>query len=120
MAARMSLDKLGKSLGLGVLAIAVLFTVSAASMPIRDSRASAPLIAVWAALLLVHAAMYWFGVEVRSRFSLGTYAVVQAALVFALGVSGALIQLVVALYIVLIAEIIRLAEGRWSSVSITM
>lgn len=113
-------DKLGRTLGLGVLAVALLFTVSAASMPIRDSRAGMAQIALWGFLLVAHAALYWCGASVRSRLSTGAYIALQTAVVFAFGMSGAMMPVVVALYVASIAETIRLTDGRWNSVSVTL
>lgn len=111
---------LGRTLALGVAALAVFNAVSDFSMPVPDRRPSVAVAIMVVALLLGHAAVYWWGERVRARFTVLGYAGIQAALVFSIAVSGAVVPVVLALYAALTAEIVILAGPRWGTMPITL
>jgi DNA-binding CsgD family transcriptional regulator len=113
------LNNLGRPLGVSILAVALL---NAASELTRPDRRHLPtwVIATMLALMLMNAAMYWFGEEFRGRFGLVTYVRVQAGLVLAGGLTGPPMGVVACLYMVLMVDIIRLASARWGTAMITV
>jgi len=111
---------LGRTLGLGVAALALFNAVSDFSMPVRDRRPSVSVALLVVALLLGHAAVYWWGDRVRSRFTVLGYAGIQAALVFSIALSGTVVPVVLALYAAITAEIVILAGPRWGTMPITL
>jgi DNA-binding CsgD family transcriptional regulator len=113
-------NKLGHALGLSVLAVAALNSIAAITLPVREGRPGALLIASWFLLLILHAALYWYGETIRRRFGAGRYVAAQAAVVFAFGLLGTILPVVVCLYIALIAEVVTLAAETWGSASITV
>ena len=115
----MHLTNLRRALAVGVIAVAVFNTLAALSLPRTEVHPAAWRIALWLALLTGHAAAYWFGDPLRSRLGDAGYIAIQATLVFALGVSGALFPVGVALYIALTIYVILVAGERWGSVQIT-
>jgi DNA-binding CsgD family transcriptional regulator len=116
----MSEAKLRQALAAGVLAIAVFNTLSALSQPARDRPPALWLVALWAALLLTHAAGYWYGNRLRGRLGDARYVAGQTALVFALGVTGAFFPVSVALYLALTTYTVVIAGERWGSLAITL
>jgi DNA-binding CsgD family transcriptional regulator len=116
----MSEAKLRQALAAGVLAIAVFNTLSALSQPARDRPPALWLVALWAALLLAHAAGYWYGNRLRGRLGNARYVAGQTALVFALGVTGAFFPVSVALYLALTTYTVVIAGERWGSLAITL
>ena len=106
-------DRLSRTLSLGVVVVALFNTLSALSLPIHEGRASVALVVFWLLLLLAHAALYWFGSPLRRRFGLVTYVGAQAAIVLAIGLTGALFPVGVALYIALTAELVLIAGDSW-------
>lgn len=113
------LNDLGRPLGVSILAVALL---NAASELTRPDRRHLPtwVIATMLALMLMHAALYWFGESFRGRFGLLTYVRVQAGLVLACGLSGPPMGVVACLYIVLMVDVMRLASARWGTATITV
>ena len=113
------LNDLGRPLGVSILAVALL---NAASELTRPDRRHLPtwVIATALALMLMHAALYWFGENFRGRFGLFTYVRVQAGLVLGAGLSGPPMGVVACLYIVLMVDVMRLASGRWGTATITV
>ena len=109
-----------QALAAGVIAIAVFNTLSALSKPVRDRPPALWLVVVWAALLLVHAAGYWYGARLRARFGNAQYVAAQTALVFAIGITGALFPVSVALYLALTIYTVVIAGERWGSLAITL
>ena len=116
----MSEAKLRQALAAGVLAIAVFNTLSGLSQPARDRPPALWLVLLWAALLLAHAAGYWYANRMRSRFGIARYVAGQTALVFALGVTGAFFPVSVALYLALTIYTVVIAGERWGSLAITL
>jgi len=116
----MPANKLGRTLGLSILAVAALSTVSALTIPVPDGRAPWQLIVAQCALLMLQAALYWYGERVRHRLGIASYVAMQATLVFAFGLSNAFLPVVVSLYVALTAEVVVLASGMWGSAPITV
>ncbi len=113
-------NRLGRTLALGVLAVALFNTLAGLSLPVNERRPSVALVVFWLVLLLAHAVTYWFGNPLRRRFGLAAYISAQAAIVLALGLSGALFPVGVALYVAVTAETVILAADRWGTVPITL
>ena len=116
----MDARKLDRALAGGVAAVAVLNTLSALSLPVSERRPPAAIVALWLGLLAAHAALYWFGERIRERIGLSAYAAAQVAVVFTLGITGALFPVALGLLMALTAELIVIAEPRWGSVPITL
>src|SRR5438045_5853941 len=116
----MQSNRLGRTLALGVTAVAVFNTLAALSLPVRERRPTVGTTALLAALLLGHAALYWLGSRVRGRVGMAGYVALQAVVVFLVGLSGALFPVGVGLYIALTAETVILAGQRWGAVPITL
>ena len=116
----MSETKLRQALAAGVLAIALFNTLSGLSEPARDIPFPPWLVALWAALLVAHGAGYWYGARLRARLGDALYVAGQAALVFAVGVTGALFPVSVALYLALATYTVVIAGERWGSLAITL
>jgi DNA-binding CsgD family transcriptional regulator len=116
----MPTNRFGKTLALGVLAVAVFNTLAAVSMPVPDRRMTPAAMVLVAVTLLGHAAMYWWGDRVRARAGLGAYLAGQAALVFIVGLAGALFPVGLGLYVALTAEAVLVAGQRWGTVPITL
>ena len=112
--------KLSRTLSLGVVVVALFNTLSALSLPIHEGRASVALVVFWLLMLLAHAALYWFGAPLRRRFGLVAYVGAQAAIVLAIGLTGALFPVGVALYIALTAELVVIAGDSWGTLAITL
>lgn len=115
----MRLKSLRVSLAAGVAAVAVFNTLAALSMPRADSRASVLLIMLWLALLVSHAAAYWYADSLRARLGDGGYAALQAGIVFVLIVARAPFLIGAGLYIALTVFVVILAGDRWGTVQIT-
>ena len=116
----MPTNKLGRALAMGILVIAAFHTLASLSLPIRDRRPNTALVAVWLVVLVVHAALYWFGDWTRARAGLTGYVIAQTVLVFFMGVTIGLSPVAVGLYVVLTTEAIILAGDRWGVVPITI
>jgi DNA-binding CsgD family transcriptional regulator len=116
----MPTNRLGRTLALCVLAVAVFNTLAAASMPVPARRISALAMVFLAAILTAHAALYWWGDQVRARVGLIGYLTAQALAVFLVGLIGALFPVGIGLYIALTAEAVTIAGSRWGAVPITL
>jgi DNA-binding CsgD family transcriptional regulator/hypothetical membrane protein len=103
----------GRALAAIVAAVAVLNTLSAVSMPVRDRKADPLLVVAWLAFLLGHAALYLLGDRVRERRGLLAYVAAQAALLFVIALSRVPGPVTMALFMAATAEIVVLAEARW-------
>ena len=112
--------KLGNTLALTVAAVAVLNTVSALSMPVRDRKPPLGLALTWLVLLAVHAAAYRFGDRIRERFDLRGYAMVQAVILFAIAVSRPPMPITMGVFVACTVEMVVLAGARWGSTRITI
>jgi DNA-binding CsgD family transcriptional regulator len=113
-------DMFGRTLAIGVIALAVLDTVSDLSMPVADRRPPIAVTLTVAALLVAHGAAYWLGDKVRARITLAGYVAVQAAIVFLIGLAGTLAPLMLALYVALTVETVVLAGPIWGRMAITI
>jgi DNA-binding CsgD family transcriptional regulator len=111
---------LGRALAAIVAAVAVLNTLSALSMPVRDRRASALAVVAWLVLLAAHAAAYYFGDRIRERWGLRAYAGTQAILVFAIAVASAPAPVTIGLFMAGTTELVVLAGKRWGTIRITL
>ena len=113
-------NALGRTLGAGVVAIALFNTVSALSKPVHEPHATVPQALTWLALLLVHGAVYFYGDQVRARFGVARYVAIQTALVLAVSLSGAFVPAGIALYFVLTIETVLLRGTIWGAASVTI
>ena len=115
----MRLTGLRRSFAAGVLAIAAFNTLAALSLPRPEMKPGLARVLVWLALLCAHAAAYWFGDRLRDRLGGAGYIALQAAIVFAIGMSGALFPVGAGLYIGLTVYAVIAAGSRGSTVAIT-
>jgi len=111
--------RLGRTLAIGIAAVAVFNTVSNLSMPVADRRPSLGMTLAVAAALVAHCAIYWFGDPLRERFTVAGYLAVQATLVFLVGLTGTIVPVVLTLYVALTVEAIVVAESQWGTMAIT-
>jgi DNA-binding CsgD family transcriptional regulator len=102
-----------------VAAVAVLHAVSALSMPVPARRLDNVAIAVSLAILLVHAAVYWFGDSLRARAGVPAYAAVQAGLLLGFALVAHPGALMLGLVMLLTVETLMVAGQRWGVVPIT-
>jgi DNA-binding CsgD family transcriptional regulator len=116
----MNSNRVGRTLASGVAIVAAFNTLAAVSLPVPDRRPALLTTMLWLALLISHATLYWFGDRVRARFGLRAYVAAQAAMIFTLGVAGALFPVGLALLMAFTAEVIVLAGARWGTVQITL
>jgi DNA-binding CsgD family transcriptional regulator len=116
----MQTNRLGRTLAAGVMAVAVFGTLAAISRPVHERRPSIALTVVVALVLGIHAALYWWGDELRARVGMPGYLAAQASAVFVVGSSGALLPVGIALYIALTAETVIIAGQRWGTLPITL
>jgi len=113
-------QRLGRTLAIGVAALAVLNTISNLSMPVRDRRPGIAVTALAAVALVIHAAAYWFGDALRARATMIGYLVLQVALVFLAGLGATLVPVVLVLYAALTIETVVIAGSRWGTMAITV
>jgi len=111
--------RLGRTLAIGIAALAVFNTVSNLSMPVADRRPSLGMTMAVAVALLAHSVVYWFGDRVRERFTVAGYIGVQAALVFLVGLTATIVPVVLTLYVALTVESIIVAESQLGTMAIT-
>jgi DNA-binding CsgD family transcriptional regulator len=111
--------RLGRTLAIGIAALAVFNTVSNLSMPVADRRPSLGMTLAVAVALTAHSAVYWFGDRLRERFTVAGYLAIQAALVFLVGLTGTIVPVVLTLYVALTVEAILVAESQWGTMAIT-
>jgi DNA-binding CsgD family transcriptional regulator len=112
--------KLGHALAAIVAAVAVLNTLSALSMPVRDRKPALLHVVLWFALLAIHAAVYRFGDRIRERFDLRGYAIMQTVIVFAIAVSRPPALVTVGVFMACTVELVVLAGARWGTIQITL
>lgn len=110
----------GQSLSIAVLLVGMFHTISALSFPVPDRQPHPVVIGLGLALLLAHAALYWFGPRLRARLGLRAYVASQTALIFTVGLTGALIPVGLALLFAFTAQTIVLAREEWGSVAFTV
>ena len=111
--------RLGRTLAIGIAALAVFNTVSSLSMPIADRRPSLGMTLAVAVALVAHSTVYWFSDRLRERLTVAGYLAIQATLVFLVGLTGTIIPVVLTLYVALTVEAIVVAESQWGTMAIT-
>jgi DNA-binding CsgD family transcriptional regulator len=111
--------RLGRTLAIGIAALAVFNTVSSLSMPIADRRPSLGMALAVAVALVAHSTTYWFGDRLRERLTIAGYLAIQATLVFLVGLTATIVPVVLTLYVALTVESIVLAESQWGTMAIT-
>jgi len=113
-------ERLGRTLAIGVVALAALSTVSNVAMPEVERRPSV-MATVWvAAVLVAHACAYWFGDKLRVRFGLPAYVAGQATLVFLAGLVVSFVPVILAVYVGLTVETVVTAGQPWGTMPITV
>lgn len=116
----MTARRLDHALGASVAAVAILNTLSALSMPVPEWVVHPARIVTWLVLIGAHAALYWWGEQVRSRFGLRGYAIAQAVALFAIAAARAPAPVTLALFVACTVEMIVLAGASWGAVPITL
>jgi DNA-binding CsgD family transcriptional regulator len=111
--------RLGRTLAIGIAALAVFNTVSNLSIPVADRRPSVGMTLAVALALMAHSAVYWFGDRVRERVTVAGYLAVQTALVFLVALAGTIVPVVLALYVALTVDAIVVAGSQWGTMAIT-
>ena len=111
--------RLGRTLAIGIAALAVFNTISNLSMPVPDRRPRLGLTLAVAVALMAHCAVYWFGDRLRERLTVAGYLAIQAALVFVVGLTGTMVPVVLTLYVALTVEAIIVAESPLGTMAIT-
>ena len=111
---------LGRALGAGVAAVAVLSTASQLTLPLSARSAAVATAVLWCALLLAHAALYWFGDRIRAAQGLSRYVAAQGVALFAIVATRLPAPLPMILFIACTAELFVLAGDRWGSIRITL
>ena len=116
----MERDGVGRSLALGVLAVAAFSSLAGLSLPVVERKPSIAAVVFLFLLLIAHSALYWFGARFRLRFGIARYVALQVVMVFAASFPGGLFPVGIALYIALAAQTVLLAEKKWGAVPITL
>jgi DNA-binding CsgD family transcriptional regulator len=116
---RMSLS-LGRALGVSVAGVAVLNALAGLSMPVPGRAPGAVLVAVWTALLLMHAGSYWFGDRVRARLGHRGYVAAQAIVLFAIAMAQLPTPVTLAVFAACTVELVLLAGSGWGAARITV
>ena len=111
--------KFGRAIAIGVVTVAILTTMSSLSELRPEVKPAVWRVVLWLVLLLAHAAAYWFFDRLRRRFGDKGFVAIQAAMVFALGMSGALFPVGAALYIALTVFAVVVEGSGWGSAQIT-
>jgi DNA-binding CsgD family transcriptional regulator len=111
--------RLGRTLAIGIAALAVFNTLSSLSMPVADRRPSLATTLAVALALATHSVVYWFGDRLRERFTVAGYLAIQAALVFVVGLTGTIVPVVLTLYVALTVESIIVAGSQLGTMAIT-
>ena len=106
---------LGRTFGASVAVVALLHTLSGATLPALARRPGAFVLVTALGLLLVHATLYWFGDRVRNRYGLTRYAGAQAVAMFGVAVSGVPGPVTLGLLVLLTVELVLLAGPRWTT-----
>jgi DNA-binding CsgD family transcriptional regulator len=112
--------RLARTLALIICAMAVFNTLSALSLPVAARRPAPWLAALWCVLLLVQAALFWFGEPIRARMGIVVYLGMQIVVIATIGITGALVPVSLALLAALTAETVVLAGERWGTLAITL
>lgn len=109
-----------RTLASSIVAIAVFNTVASLTRPEMAHRPAVGRVALWLVLLLLLAAAYWNGESLRRRIGTIAYLAAHAAIIFVIGVTGALFPIGLALLCALTAYTIMFAGDRWNSALITL
>jgi len=109
-----------RTLASSIGAIAVFNTVASLTRPEVAHRPAPGRVALWLVLLLLLAAAYWNSESLRRRFGTIAYLAAHAAIIFVIGVTGALFPIGLALLCALTAYTIMFAGDRWNSALITL
>ena len=109
-----------RTLASSILAIAVFNTVASLTRPEVVHRPAPGRVALWFVLLLLLAAAYWNSESLRRRVGTIAYLAGHAAIIFVIGVTGALFPIGLALLCALTAYTIIFAGDRWNSALITL
>jgi DNA-binding CsgD family transcriptional regulator len=112
--------KLEQTLAAGVITVALFNTLSALSFPVEARKPALLVVLLWDALLVAHALLYWYGARIRARLGLRGYTAAQAAVIFAVGATGALFPVGLALLMAFTAEMVILAGRQWGTIPITL
>lgn len=115
----MNAMKLRRALALGILTVAAFNTLAALSLPRAEIKPPIWRVLLWLVLLVAHALGYWFADDLGVRLRQSGYIALQAGIVFAVGVSGALFPVGAGLYIALTIYAVIVAGARWGTVQIT-
>jgi DNA-binding CsgD family transcriptional regulator len=115
----MNAFKLSRATAIGVITVAFLNTMSSLSVPRPDMKPDVWRVVLWLALLLTHAAVYWFADRLYRRLGARGFVGIQAAIVFAIGMTGALFPVGAGLYAALTVFAVIVEGSRWGSVQIT-
>jgi len=111
--------RLGRTLAIGIAALAAFNTISNLSMPVADRRPSVGMTLAVALALVAHSIVYWFGDRVRQRITVAGYLAVQTVLVFLVALAGTIVPVVLALYVALTVDVIIVAGSQWGTMAIT-
>lgn len=109
-----------RTLASSIGAIAVFNTVASLTRPEVAHRPATGRVVLWLVLLLVLAAAYWNSESLRRRIGAIAYLAGHAAIIFVIGVTGALFPIGLALLCALTAYTIMFAGDRWNSALITL
>lgn len=102
------------------MALATLFRgIALLTQPDVEAHAARAAVALSSGILLVHAALYFGGAALRTRWGLRSYFAGQTAAVFAFGLLAPPLPLALALYGALTAYAVRLLGGRWPAALVT-
>jgi DNA-binding CsgD family transcriptional regulator len=88
-------------------------------MPVSARRLDTFAVALSMAVLLTHAAVYWFAVSLRGRFGVAAYAAAQATLVLAFALVAKPGAVTLGLLMLLTVEMLMVAGARWGALPIT-
>jgi DNA-binding CsgD family transcriptional regulator len=109
-----------RTLASSIGAIAVFNTVASLTRPETAHRPAPGRVVMWLVLLLLQALAYWNSESLRRRVGTAAYLAAHAAIIFVIGVTGALFPIGLALLCALTAYTIMLAGDRWNSALITL
>lgn len=109
-----------RTLASSIGAIAVFNTLASLTRPEVAHRPATGRVILWLVLLLLEAVAYWNSEPLRRRVGTIVYLAVHAAIIFVIGVTGALSPIALALSCALTAYTIMLAGDRWNSALITL
>lgn len=115
----MTARSFSRQLAAVVVAVAVLSTASALSFPVPQRAPARGTVALWFALLSLHAALYWWADTIRARFGLRGYAAAQGTALFAIALVSLSPAVVLGVFVAFTAAIILVAGRTWGATRIT-